>query len=89
MEIPITSELREICLEIPGKGYSEEYWAEIESDDMFQVGSFVGGFDADENEFCFSYFSPNEIEYGFQFDLNVASDISNGLKPNIIGRSSE
>jgi hypothetical protein len=28
-------------------------WAEIESDDMFQIGNYEGGFDNTEMAFCF------------------------------------
>ncbi|MCL6417874.1 hypothetical protein MIB92_19655 [Aestuariirhabdus sp. Z084] len=89
MDIPITSELRTICQEIEKKDLRESQWAEIESDDMFQVGCFVGGYDADEHEFCFSYFSPNKGEYWFQFSLEVAKHISQGNNPVLSGRAAE
>lgn len=35
----------------------------IESDDMFQTQNYVGGFDATEMSFCFSYFDANRDEF--------------------------
>lgn len=43
-------------------------WSEVESDDMFQKEPYVGGYDADEEAFCFSYFS-EDGEYWFQVTL--------------------
>lgn len=41
----------------------------IESSDMFQTKNFCGGFDAIENEFCFSYYNDDK-EFWFQLSLN-------------------
>ena len=38
-------------------------WAKKESSDEFQTKNYCGGFDATENEFCFSYYNENKIEY--------------------------
>jgi hypothetical protein len=66
-----------ICQEILKENKSEEEWAEIESDDMFQEGNYEGGFDATGMDFCFSVFE-NEEEFWFQFPLNkVQSFIEN------------
>ena len=89
MDIPIEPELRSICQEIQSKALGLPQWSEIESDDMFQQGNFVGGFDADEQEFCFSYFAQNKSEYWFQFGLETAKEISQGLKPVLAGRPAE
>jgi len=89
MKIPIEPELVSICREITNKGLGVSQWSEIESDDMFQLGNFVGGFDADEGEFCFSYFASNKVEYWFQLNLHVVKQISQGINPTLIGRSAE
>ncbi|KZN34367.1 hypothetical protein N480_22450 [Pseudoalteromonas luteoviolacea S2607] len=68
IEIPI--EFKEILLRIEGHNLTEELWAEIESSDMFQSEIFCGGFDADENEFCFSFYERDRNEYWFQFPLD-------------------
>lgn len=89
IEIPINDEMQSICKEIKFKQFSDEKWSEIESDDMFQANGFVGGYDADEKEFCFSYIHASGIEYWFQFNLNLANEIASGSKPAIIGREAE
>ena len=61
-------------------------WAEIESCDMFQTSNYCGGFDADEQAFCFSYFDPNNQEFWFQIDLQQVKSIANNLDVVIIGR---
>jgi hypothetical protein len=66
-----------ICREILEENKSENEWAEIESDDMFQEGNYEGCFDATEMEFCFSVFENGE-EFWFQFPLNkIQSFIEN------------
>jgi hypothetical protein len=86
MRIPITKELISICNQINDKGYSIEQWKDIESSDMFQTEQFCGGFDADESEFCFSYFAEDRNEYWFQFTLLTAKEITNGINtPELIG----
>jgi len=89
MKIPIKPELVEICKEIRDKGFSEYQWAEIESCDMFQSDSFVGGYDADENEFCFSYYDQNGNEYWFQFNLKLALEMASEIKSEISGKNAE
>jgi hypothetical protein len=59
------------------EGKSDDEWAEIESDDMFQKEPYVGGYDADEEAFCFSYFS-EKSEYWFQVTLAEISEMVNG-----------
>ena len=89
MHIPIEPALKDICQEIHRKAFELLQWSEIESDDMFQQGNFIGGFDADEQEFCFSYFAPNQNEYWFQFSLETAKEISQGIKPVLVGRPAD
>jgi hypothetical protein len=69
MILQIDTDLREICSQILKEGKVLEDWCEIESDDMFQEGKYVGGFDATEEEFCFSIFIGDE-EYWFQLPLD-------------------
>ncbi|MGH1441766.1 MAG: hypothetical protein ACRBBR_16755 [Cellvibrionaceae bacterium] len=56
---------------------SANEWAEIESDDMFQEGDYIGGYDSDEEAFCFSYFS-DEGEYWFQVTIGEIKKAVNG-----------
>lgn len=52
--IPVDRSLLEIAREIVRLNLSDSDWAGRESDDEFQRGAFVGGYDADERSFCFS-----------------------------------
>jgi hypothetical protein len=78
MKISITDELKTICEDIVNEGKSNKDWAEIESDDMFQTESFCGGYDADEEAFCFSYYNHNKNEYWFQLTLDEVSKVVSG-----------
>lgn len=89
VDIPITEELVGLLKKIKTEGKSLEEWAEIESDDMFQSGRFVGGYDADEAAFCFSYFDIDGGEYWFQFTLSDVDDLLVGKKRFLIGRPAE
>ncbi len=84
MLIPITEELQNICKKISDENLSVEEWCSIESDDMFQSESFIGGFDGTEKEFTFSYF--DDREFWFQFSLVQANEISKGAILPLEGR---
>lgn len=77
MNYPIDEVLESICFKILNEGKSIEEWSDIESDDMYQKENYVGGFDADEREFCFSIYIAS-TEYWFQFSLEEANRIHNG-----------
>ena len=51
---------------------------------MFQEGRYVGGFDADEAEFCFSYHG--EEEYWFQISLDDVTRVAAQEGVHIEGR---
>lgn len=78
VNVPIEDSFLDICKEIMERKLSESEWAEIESDDMFQSGRYIGGYDADEGEFCFSYHTPQGDKYWFQISLNSVFEIANG-----------
>lgn len=86
MQLAIDSEFRTICHEIVAENQTEEEWAEVESDDMFQSESYEGGFDADEEAFCFSHYAPDGQEYWFQITLAEAKAIAAGENPVIEAR---
>jgi hypothetical protein len=68
-----------ICKQIVLENKTNEQWAEIESDDMFQEGNYEGGFDATGMEFTFCIYISN-IEYWFQLTLeNVHKVYTNEL----------
>jgi len=77
MRIAITDEFRKICEDIIKENKSQDEWAMIESDDMFQAKSYCGGYDADEAAFCFSYYDDNNIEYWLQVNLEEVKKIAN------------
>jgi len=89
MDIPVTEEFVSILKRIESECRNPEEWAEVESDDMFQSDNFVGGFDADEAAFCFSYFDKNGDEYWFQFTLSDVQELLAGKSLRLIGRSAE
>jgi len=73
-EFPVDDIFRGICAQIASEGLHESQWAEVESDDMFQVGDYEGGFDADESAFCFSVHS-SDGEWWFQLTLDEIVDV--------------
>ena len=89
MEIPISEELESICFQIMVKNLSARQWAHKESTDMFQNDVICGGFNAQENMFCFIYFSENDIEYWFQLSLFDVVQIAKGKELHIVGYPSE
>lgn len=82
MKHEIKQDLVTICHQIMNEKKSLDQWREIESDDMFQLGDYIGGFDATEDEFCFSY-RIDLNEYWFQFSLGDAENISKKLLTSI------
>jgi hypothetical protein len=88
MEIPTTPEFLELCKQILSESRSTQDWAAIESDDMFQSHSFVGGFDADEMAFTFSYYDESKNEYWFQLTLDEVAEVCEGRKTRLNLRSS-
>ncbi len=74
-ELIIDKELKEIVLLISEEKKSVTQCSEIESDDMFQSQHYCGGFDADEEEFCFSYYDEDNVEYWFQLSLEQIEQI--------------
>jgi len=89
MKIPIEPELRKICVQIESEGLTVQQWAEIESDDQFQMGQYVGGFDADEGAFCFTHVSSDQTEHWFQFSLETALAIANDASVVLMGQTPE
>ena len=89
MEIVVDNQLKEICTSIEAQALNENEWAGKESDDEFQTKNYCGGFDPDENAFCFSYFAPSGSELWFQFSLEEASLIKSGALLKVKAREAE
>jgi hypothetical protein len=81
-------EFRGVCGEIVSQGRKKEDWRAIESDDEFQTEHFVGGFDATEDAFCFSYYSLAG-ERWLQVTLEEVAGIASGASPVLTLRSPE
>lgn len=78
MKLPVSHEFRSLCQSIWLEGKTEDQWVSIESDDMFQTDSFVGGFDSTEMEFCFSYYNESGTEFWFQLTLSQVGLVASG-----------
>lgn len=89
MRIEIDSELADIFNDILTRNLKIEEWREIESCDEFQSPKFCGGFDATEDEFCFSYYDDNNKEYWFQISLEKIEQASTGNLKEIAARPAE
>ena len=77
-QIQANDDLRAICREIVAEGKNLTEWDRVESCDAFQHGSFVGGYDACEQEFTFSYYDASKKEWWFSFSLPIAEKIARG-----------
>lgn len=83
MIIRIDKNLKEIAQEIIKENLTESEWSERESCDWFQKDNIVGGYDKDENAFCFSYYDENNDEYWFQLTMNEVNEINDGEKESV------
>lgn len=83
MSLQIDDEFVTICREIVADGDSDAEWAEIESDDMFQSEHYAGGYDADEQAFCFSHYVSDGEEQWFQLTLVEVQAAAAGERPAI------
>ena len=77
-QLVVDQELRSICESILAEGKSMVEWDRIESDDLIQTAHFKGGYDATEQEFCFSYYDGERKECWFQFSYADAERIAVG-----------
>ena len=72
-------EFLEICHKISQENLDLNEWNLIESSDQFQTNKYCGGFDGTENEFTFSYFDDNNIEFWFQLPLSDIKKVETGI----------
>lgn len=89
MNLQIDNEFVTICREIVAEGHGDAEWAEIESDDMFQSKHYVGGYDADEQAFCFSHYALDGEEQWFQLTLVEVQAVAAGERPAIEARPAD
>lgn len=69
--------LRKIWQDIVSQEKTDEQWPKIESDDRYQESPYIGGYNAIEQEFWFSFYE-GQKEYWFGFSLSIACRIANG-----------
>lgn len=74
-QIEVDADFISICNSILSKNYSNQQWGEIESCDMFQTEHYDGGYDRDEQAFCFSYYSESGEEFWIQLTLEEIKKI--------------
>lgn len=84
MNVPIEPALRKIAQRIVGENKTAVEWAAVESGDMFQEDDYSGGFDADEGQFCFSYYA-SDGEIWFQASLEQMTEIAREGTPELEG----
>jgi hypothetical protein len=72
------AQLRAICQVIVARKLSIAGWAAVESSDEFQSGRLIGGFEAIEGLFVFSYFDADGAEWWFDITLERASAVASG-----------
>ena len=89
MQLEPDSEFVSICRQVVEHGWTDVDWAARESDDWFQTQNFIGGYDADEGAFCFSFFDASREEWWFQVTLAETQMISAGERPVIALRPAE
>lgn len=77
-QLVVDEEFRGICEAILAQGKSAAEWDRIESDDLFQTEHYTGGYDATEQEFCFSYRDRDRKEWWFQFSYADTARIASG-----------
>ena len=76
-------ELIDLCRAILATGRTIEEWRERESDDEFQSSHYVGGYDATEDAFCFSYYDDGGEEWWFQLPLEDSESLATGDRPTL------
>ena len=88
MKLKVDQELIDICKEIENQNWDKVTWSDHEADDWFQTENYEGGFDADEEAFCFAKFTENK-EYWFQFTLEESRLVLEGKLKEIESREPE
>jgi hypothetical protein len=71
-------ELVRHCQAISALRRSVNDWALYESSDEFQSAHYCGGFESEEEAFCFSYYDPQGGEMWFTLSLGQAQTIAQG-----------
>ena len=86
--LPVDADLAAIAADIIREDRTELEWAAVESDDTFQRGRYVGGYEEPERAFTFSFYGQEE-EVWFQFTLEEARAIAAGRQKAVLARPAE
>lgn len=78
MKHRIETEFFDICKEILIEDKTLAEWNEIESGDWFQTENYIGGFEAEEQAFTFSYYEEDGKEFWFQINMEQVLEIISG-----------
>jgi hypothetical protein len=89
VNLEVDEDLVLIAQEIVGLDLTPDEWSARASDDEFQRGRYVGGYDAVERAFCFGASRPNRSELWFQFDLAEAAAIASGAVTGVRARRAD
>ncbi|MCB0096959.1 MAG: hypothetical protein KDE46_14620 [Caldilineaceae bacterium] len=89
MILEVDKDIYDICQSILREGKDKEAWSKIESDDMFQFGPYIGGYDATESAFCFSYYDEHHNEFWFQLTLTEIEEIAEAKRKSLYLRPAE
>jgi len=88
MLLAVDADLAAIVAEIVAQNRTDLEWAAVESDDMFQRGRYVGGYEGPEQAFTFSFYGEGG-ELWVQFTLAEAHAIASGRLQAVSARAAE
>jgi hypothetical protein len=86
--LPVDADLAAIVADIIGANRTDSEWGAVESDDMFERGRYVGGYEAVERAFTFS-FQADDSELWLQITLDEARAIAAGRQKAVRARPAE
>ena len=72
------AEFQALCRRIAAAERTVDDWRDRESDDEFSSEHYVGGYDATEDAFTFSYYDESGTEWWFQLPLPEVEAIGSG-----------
>lgn len=77
MKLQIDPELQVLALELASRDWSLDQWC-AQADQSFESEHYCGGFDSDEQHFCFSGYAEGGNQCWFEFSLEQLQQISRG-----------
>lgn len=77
MQLTIDDELRQLLLQLASRHWSLQDWCQAEAE-SFESEHYCGGFDADEQKFCFSRYAAGGNHCWFEFEFSQLEALSCG-----------